>query len=362
MNTEERLPAGIIDPHIHLWDPYTTRRAKSGLARLLRHTPINPRSLLWTVPQADREFAGDPTHLLRPYLPADYRTDAGGIPVDSVVHIEAGWPLREHLDAVGETRWVTSLPFGRDGNVELGALVVHVDPRWPDAGQVLDAHLEASSLVRGIRLSASHHPDRGVRNFADDEGLLCSPDLLRGFAAVAERNLSMELWCYAHQLPDALSLVGEYPESTFVLDHYATPVGAFGPRGRAVGRTAAERAAQLDRWRDDIAALAAHPNVVAKHSGLGMPVLGAERRDPLTPSTVSQLTDVAAPLIRHLHDTFGVDRTMWASNFPIDKPGLTLPATLRIVTDVLGSDADPTKLLRDVARATYRIAEPTSPS
>ena len=48
------------------------------------------------------------------------------------------------------------------------------------------------------------------------------------------------------------------------------------------------------------------------------------------------MIDHVAPLIRHVHDVFGSDRTMWASNFPIDKPELTLPATLRLITDALG--------------------------
>ena len=351
-------PSGIIDPHIHQWDPLTTRRAKSGTARLLRFLPTIPRALRWTVPQADREFVGNPAHVLRPYLPADYRRDAAELPVLAVVHIEAAWPARKPMDTVAETRWLTTLPFGRDSNPGLGAIIAHVDPRWPDVAAVLDGHLEASPLVRGIRLSATHHPDPGVRDFADAPNVLSSRAFLNGFAAVAARDLSMEIWCYDHQLTDTLTLVTEYPETTFVLNHYATPVGAFGPRGRGVGRTAYERTAQLDAWRENVAALAEHPNVVAKHSGLGMPVLGGERRRPLTAASVGELVDRAAPLIRHLHDCFGSDRTMWASNYPIDKPGLTLGATLQIVTQVLGSDAKTTKLLHDVARATYRIAAP----
>ncbi|MFC5731271.1 MULTISPECIES: amidohydrolase family protein [Nocardioides] len=194
-----------------------------------------------------------------------------------------------------------------------------------------------------------------MRDFADGPHVLKSRTFLRGFTAVADRGLSMEIWCYDHHLPDALTLVTEYPETTFVLNHYATPVGLFGPRGRRVGRTADQRAAQLDAWRKNVAALADHPNVVAKHSGLGMPVLGGEHSRPISAASVGEIVDRAAPLIRHLHDCFGSDRTMWASNYPIDKPGLTLPATLRVVTDVLGSDADIRKLTHDVASSVYRI-------
>ena len=311
----------------------------------------------WVASRADREFIGHPHHVLKPYLPADHRTDAAEVPVATIVHIESEWQGDARRVVVDETRWLTTLPFGQDGAPALGALVVHVDPRFDDAGAILDEHLEVSPLVRGVRCVAAHHPDPGVRDFADQPHLLSDPAFVKGFAAIAERRLSFEIWCFAHQLPDAFTLAQEYPETTFVLDHYATPVGLLGPRGKTAGRTAQERSTLLAAWREDVAALAALPNVVAKHSGLGMPLLGSNRSRPLAADDVSEMTDQVAPLIRHVHDIFGADRTMWASNFPIDKAELTLPATLRLVTDVLGSDTDLTKLVRDVARRVYHIRE-----
>jgi predicted TIM-barrel fold metal-dependent hydrolase len=350
------LPDGIIDPHIHQWDPFSTPSRVAREARLLRRVQRIPRWIARLQPQANREFVGEPHHVLKPYLPGDYRRDAGSLPVSSVVHIEASYPAPQHLDTVDETRWVTSLPWQRDGAPQLAALVVHVDPRWTDAAAVLDAHLEASDRVRGVRCSGANHPDRGVLSFSDRPHLLADPDFVRGFAAIAERGLSFEVWVHAHQLPDAVALATEYPQTTFVFDHYATPVGIFGPRGRSTGRTARERVDLLARWRDDVAALAQLPNVVAKHSGLGMPMLGASPRRPITPATVGEVLDRCAPLIRHVHEVFGAQRTMWASNFPIDKPVHTIPASLELVTSALGSDADLDLLLRDVARRTYRLA------
>ncbi len=349
-------PDGIIDPHIHQWDPLATERVQSKEARLLRALPRIPRFMGVVAAKADREFIGHPHHVLKPYLPNTYRADAGSVPVRTVVHIEAEWPAEErHLDSVGETGWLTSLPFGRDGAPDLGAIVVAADPRWPDVGDVLDAHLAASPLVRGVRSKAAQHPDPGVRDFAEGPGLWRQPEYLKGFAAIADRNLSFELWCYAHQLPDATGLVREYPETTFVLDHYATPVGLFGQRGQ-VGRTERERAGILAKWRDDVAALAELPNVVAKHSGLGMPLLGVSPRKPRGIQSLDVLADQWGPVVRHLHDVFGAERAMWASNFPMDKATVTLPASVAVLLAVLGADAEPDLLFRDVAARTYRIA------
>jgi predicted TIM-barrel fold metal-dependent hydrolase len=351
------LPEGIIDPHIHQWDPLTTERIQSKEARLFRALPRVPRILGAVAPKVDREFIGHPHHVLKPYLPETYLRDAGSVPVKHVVHIEAEWPVgHRHLDVVGETEWLAGLPFGRDGAPGLGAIVVSADPRWPDVADVLDAHLAASSLVRGVRSKASHHPDPGVRDFVEVPGLWRQAAYIGGFAAISERGLSFELWCYAHQLPDALPLLREYPETTFVLNHYGTPVGLFGPRGRDTGRTEAERNTMLERWRDDIAALAAFPNVVAKHSGLAMPILGGEPRKPRGVESVAVLADRWGPLIDHLQDVFGAERTMWASNYPMDKPGVTIPASIAVLREVLGPHADLQLLLHDVAARTYRIA------
>lgn len=349
-------PDGIIDPHIHQWDPITTKRVQSKEARLVRALPRIPRFMGAVASKADREFVGHPHHVLKPYLPETYRGDAASVPVQKVVHVEADWPAEKPLDSVGEFEWLVTLPFGRDGSPELGAIVVNADPRWPDVGAVLDAHVAASPLVRGVRSKAAHHPDPGVRSFAEGAGLWRDSEYIKGFAAIAERGLSFELWCYAHELPDAIGLVREYPETTFVLDHYGTPVGLFGPRGEQTARTGSERSALLDRWRDDVAALAEFPNVVAKHSGLGMPVLGDSPRKQFGVESVGLLADRWGPLIRHLHDAFGANRTMWASNFPIDKATVTIPASVAVLLDVLGADADPDLLLRDVAARTYRIA------
>jgi L-fuconolactonase len=343
-------PTRVIDPHIHQWDPFTTPRHSSGKAKLLRPLPRVPRLFGRLASRAEREFIGEPQALMKPYLPMDYRRDAGSLPVATVVHVEAAWVGEDLMSSVDETRWIAQLPFGEDGAPELGAIVVHADPRWPDVGRVLDAHLEASPLVRGARHSLAHHPGK-VLSFEHDPQALASQALLKGFAAIAERGLSFELWVYGHQLPLVLALIEEYPETTFVLDHYATPVGIFGPRGGSDQ----DRGALLASWQEDIAEVAAHRNVVAKHSGLGMPVLGGNPRRQVTESSLAQITDRAAPLVRHLHDCFGSERTMWASNYPMDRPVMSIPATAKVLLDVLGSDAEPQLLFHDVAQRTYRL-------
>lgn len=345
----------VIDPHIHQWDPYSTPREISLPAKITRRVPALYGPITRLVPKADREFIGDARYVLAPYLPLDYLADAATVDVEAVVHVEAAWHGKGPLGSVGETRWVAGLPFAVGGAPKLGAIVVRADPSVLGVGALLDAHLAASDLVHGVRCSGAHHDDPGVRSWTKRAGLLASADFLRGFAEIASRGLSFEAWVYSHQLPDVAALAAEYPATTIVLNHYATPVGAFGPRGSSTGYTNADRAAILARWHDDIAAVAAAPNVVAKQSGMGMPVLGL----PTPPSGSSvpraQLRDAIAPLVIRTAEVFGADRTIWASNFPIDKPNVSLPMSVELLLEILGDSAVPEKLLRTNAARVYRI-------
>lgn len=316
---------------------------------MIRRAPLVGPVLMRTFPRAGRDFAGDLQYLLNTYLPGDYQVDAAPVQVEVVVHIEAGWQAKRPIDNVGETRWVSSLQFGADGAPELGAIVVHADPSAPGIADVLDAHFAASPLVRGVRYVAAHSPDRGIADFVKRPNELSEPAFLRGFAAVAERGLSFEIWLYAHDLPSAVKLAGEYPDTTFVLDHYATPLGALAPCGRHTGTTPADRTEILARWRADIDELAALPNVTAKHSGLGMPVLG------LGPLPREQFRDLVAPLVTHLDRAFGPERTFWSSNYPIDKPNIGLPDSIWALRQILGDRFDEDRMLRDNARRVYRI-------
>lgn len=340
----------VIDAHIHQWNPFTTPRVTSGPAKAIRRAPFLRPVLLKVFPSATREFVGDPQYLLRPYLPADYHEDGERAHVTTVVHVEAGWHGTGPLGPVGETQWLSSLPFGQNAAPTLGAIVAYADPSTAEIADLLDAHLRANPLVHGIRCMGAHSDDPGVMNWAPQAHWLTQPTFLRGFSAVAERGLSFDAWVYAHQLPDVQQLAGEYPETTIVLDHYATPVGVLGPRGKHTGGSESERREILQRWRDDISALAALPNVVAKHSGIGMPVLGAD------PMPREQLRDAVAPLIAHLDREFGTDRTFWSSNFPIDKPNVSLADSIWILRQVLGDRFDEDRLLRENARRVYRVA------
>ncbi|MEU7768367.1 amidohydrolase family protein [Nocardia sp. NPDC049190] len=349
----------IVDAHIHQWDPFTTPRDFSAVAKLLRLLPVPVDVAKRLAPRRDREFAGDPVPYLHPYLPFDYRADAGNAPIETIAHIEVEWSEQGPFGKVGETAWVAGLPL--HSAPRLGAILAGGDPAAPEFAALLDAHLAASPLVRGIRAGVAHHPDRGVRSFTDIEFRLTTKEFLNGFAQLAERGLSFEAWVYSHAIPDVTALAERYPEVPIVLNHLGTPAGVFGAVGKHTGTNPGLRRQLLVRWRDDLAAVAAQPNVVAKVSGLMMPILGhpVPRRGVATP--VPELLDRIGPLLGHALDVFGADRLIWGSNFPVDKPitsiANSIEAVATAVTDHGGGKPELERIFRTTAQRVYRIAE-----
>jgi L-fuconolactonase len=349
------VPA-IVDGHVHQWDPFTTPREASKFAPVYRRVPSLFEWLMPVLVSRDKlDLVRTAAHVARPYLPSTYAadaagvTEAAGVPVESVVHVQVGWLG----DPVDESRWVQSLPFGQEGAPALAAVVAEADPREPQVGEVLDRHAGASDRLRGIRFMGAWHPDPQVVRFADQEGLLRSPAFLRGFAAVAERGLTFDAYVYSHQLGDVATLAEEYPETTIVLDHYAPPVGWLGPMGRSTGRTQQDRDRILATWHEGIERVAAHTNVVAKHSGLAFPMLGM----PTGRWSRQQVVDALAPLVMPTTELFGAERLIFGSNFPMDKPIADLPVVVGGLLDLLAPYGEEVLrgTFRDNARRVYRL-------
>jgi len=214
---------------------------------------------------------GDYSTLRRPYLPADYFADAGRHRVVKTVYVETEWDPR---DPVGEMRYVRKL------RGESGFPTVAVAQAWLDRDD-LAATLEELArfdFVRGIR----HKPRPGQM------------DDLRwraGFAHLTRLGLRFDLQAPWAQLDEAARLARDFPVARIILNHTGLP---------------ADRSRDgLAGWKKALQALAACPNAALKISGLGVPG---------QPWTVPANREIVLAAI----DAFGVERAMFASNFPVD--------------------------------------------
>ena len=345
----------IIDPHVHLWDPRTTPRQITPLVKLLGRFPnVLERVGRALTPTPLVEFVGDTQYVMNAHLPADFRADVGHHQVEGIVHVEAGWTARGTLGPVGETQWLDRLdepPLG---------IVAHAVVDDPVALEAqLDGHSIASGRLRGVRDILAAHPDKRVHTWTDPSRI--GSDALRvGLGTLAERGLTFEAWCYSNQLGELARLADDVPMTTMVLDHMGTPVGLAGPHG-GQGETEADRAQILDDWHAGLVAVAEHRNVHCKLSGLLMPICGFGFHERDTKPSVGEVVDALGPHVLFGIETFGVERCMFASNFPMDKVSVDYEvlwdAFLQIIANA-GLDAtQQAALLAGNAAALYRLEE-----
>ncbi|MCX5317026.1 amidohydrolase [Streptomyces sp. NBC_00154] len=134
----------------------------------------------------------------------------------------------------------------------------------------------------GIRHQVQQEPD---------PRWLCRPDVRRGLEAVGAAGLAFDLLVTPPQLAAAVETVRDLPGVRFVLDHGGKPEIADG---------------RVEPWRTAIAELGAAPNVAVKLSGLTTEAdHGSWTVDQLRPYTETLL------------DSFGPDRVMFGSDWPV---------------------------------------------
>ncbi len=346
----------MIDPHVHLWDPRNNPRLVTPLVKLLGSAPrVMNFAAKYAFPKEAIRFFRTPEHATKNYLPADFDADCGHHPVAGLVYVEASWEEKGPLGPVGETRWVESLRASGRGRVE--AIVAHADlSLGRDVRPVLQAHLDASPRVRGIRDMLAWHASRDVMDFNAQPGRSASPAWRAGFECLSEFGLSFDAFCYDTQLGEIAALARAYPEQPIMLCHMGGPVGIGGPYGD-VGQTPRERSNVLARWRDGMERVAACPNVQLKLSGLAMPICGFDFGGRASPPGTAEVVDAFAPLLEFAIDTFGVDRCSFASNFPVEKASLSYAQMVDVFQEVVAtrSQSDRRALFRDNAARFYRI-------
>jgi len=352
----------IIDPHVHLWDPRTTPRQVSPLVRLFGRWPsLVERLARMATPQPLVDFVGATDYVLNAHLPADFRADVGHHDVQGIVHVEADWSARGVLGPVGETRWLDRLD---DPPLAIVGHAVIDDAATLEAQ--LDGHSAASGRLRGIRDSMAAHPDERVHSWTE-ASRLGSDETRAGVAALGERQLTFEAWCYSNQLDELADLAADVPMTSIMLDHIGTPVGVGGPYG-GVGETAAERERICDAWYAGLERVAANPNVHCKLSGLLMPICGFgyhERRAGGDAPSHAEVVDALAPHILQAISTFGPERCMFASNFPMDKVSISYEQLFDVFFEIAGSAGlspeQEAALFADNAVAFYRLVDTERP-
>lgn len=349
----------IVDPHIHQWDLLNTPRILSPVKKLLGWNHwLYEKALLLGAKKCDRDYVGLVDHVAYDYLPANYRQDAAHLNVSHIVHVEAEWQHKAGLGPAEETAWVDRLfkQAERDTGIALGASVGYVEFEKPSIRALLQAHQTASLKCRGVRQMLAFDNDKGIMRFCQTPGLTRQTQWLKGFELLDEFEMSFDAWFFHHQLDELNVLAKRFPNTQFILCHMGTPIGLGGPFA-SYGHTGAERDRILNVWKEGIARVAENPNVVVKLSGFFMPVVGWGFHQREQAVSMMDVIERFQPMLRYVLECFGVERAMFASNFPMDKVSMSLQTLYSVYWALVDdlSDAQKALLFRDNAKRIYKI-------
>ncbi|PKB78208.1 MAG: amidohydrolase [SAR202 cluster bacterium Io17-Chloro-G9] len=281
---EPELP--ICDPHHHFWD-YRTERVP--YQRYLLHE-----------------------------LAADINS---GHNVRSTVFVEARSMYRtdgpEELRPVGEVEFVQGLAAasasglygpGRAAAAIIGRADLKLGQRVEPVLEAL--HAASPNRFRGIRHSVGWdpHPDVPSR---EAEGVLASEQYRAGAEVLARMGLCLETGVMFPQLPELAEFAKALPGLTIILNHIGglMRTGPYGGRDEEV----------MSTWRSGINSVAICPNVIIKLGGIGMPRYGFDWHTRDQPIGSEELSESMAPFMNHCIEQFGPGRSMFESNFPVDK-------------------------------------------
>lgn len=246
----------------------------------------------------------------RPFDAAAYRAESAGWNVDKFVNVAA---------ATGQCSVDETLELDRRADAGDGphAIIGGLPPT--------DGIGEAIALI-DRQMAASRF--RGVRPMGGLDRPVPPPEVL---AALQERALVFEVMAHPDRLIDAAVALAGFDELSVVVEHAGWPRD--------------DTSEEWRRWREGMDALAGlGPHVHCKLSGLAMP-FGSVGADALE------------PWFEYAIETFGAERCMFASNFPVDSVHGTfdeLYSTFCEVTAGLG-DAARDRMFAANAERVYRI-------
>jgi predicted TIM-barrel fold metal-dependent hydrolase len=291
----------VIDTHHHIW----LRKDVGWLA-----DPPIPRMF------------GDYFGIRRDYPVEEFINDVKPQGVTKSVHVTAMWGLGKALE---ETCWLQSVadkhgfPHGIVSNIDLAGV---------EAEAALKAQKQFPNL-RGVRQMLYWDTDP-VRQGAPRADFCNSPDFRRGFALLEKYGLHFELQVYAGQVAHAIELIRAFPGVKMILVH--------------AGMLTSHTQAAIDQWRAALTMMAAFPNLHVKISGLGMYSSGV---------TLPR----ARQVIRDVIQIFGPERTIYGSNFPLEKLHASYADFFHAYRTVLSEypEIDQRKVFHDNAVGFYRL-------
>ena len=265
-----------IDSHMHLWD-------------------MSTGSYPWLMEPEEKELPfAKIEDLAVDYRLSEYQQDTSATELAGFVHVEAAWDPK---DPTAETKWLSSALEGIDTPY---SLVAHANLLNENFQDVLAEHRSLSNRVVGIRQILNFHKDPKY-TFTDNPEIALNKTWRKNFAHLGDQGMGFDLQIFADQADVAAQLARDFPQTRMTINHFLMPIDF--------------DKADVELWKIEMAKLAKYENIAIKLSGLYM------YHRNWSKAMLNTLIDTALEL-------FTPERTMWGSNFPVDRQFVTLEKLL----------------------------------
>jgi L-fuconolactonase len=254
---------------------------------------IDSHQHFWMYDPARHAWIDESMGLLkRDFLPEDLASELGANGMDASIAVQADQSEEETLFLL---------------NLAERARGVAGVVGWTD--------LASPRIEERLRFFSQYRKLCGFRHVVQSEpdDFMLRPEFMRGISRLLEFGFAYDMLIYPKQLPAAIELAGRFPGQRFVVDHLAKP--EIKTKG-------------ISDWAARISDIARNPNVYCKLSGL---VTEADWRG-WTPADFDAYLDV-------VFETFGVDRLMFGSDWPVCLLAGSYEQVRRIVEDYVDRNA-----------------------
>lgn len=206
----------------------------------------------------------------RDFLPSDLAPILAANNVDACIAVQADQSIKE----------TDFLLHSAANNDFVAGVVGWLDLCSDELEESLD-HYSKNKYLKGLRHIVQ----------AEKNDFLLRKDFQNGIRQIGQHGLTYDLLVFPQQLEAAVTLVKDFPDQQFILDHIAKPKVSDG----------------VDvKWKQDIQSLAECENVYCKVSGMV-----TEAHD------YNWDIHTFTPFLDEIVASFGVDRLMYGSDWPV---------------------------------------------
>ncbi len=276
---------------------------------------IDTHQHLWDLDQFPYSWTNDHPAFRRNFNLDDYMAATTGLELVKSVLVEADVD-EPYIRA--ETEHMLSL--AEDPETVITGVIAAARPEYDNFPEDLKA-ITGRPGLKGIRRVLHTQPDY----------LAVTTTFIENIRSLADFGLTFDICVRSRQMAQANSLIRECPEVQFILDHCGNPDLNGG---------------NLAEWRERIAEAAMLPNVTCKVSGIVVNTAGPDW-------TIDDLR----PAVDHVIGSFGWDRVMFGSDWPV----CTLTSTCRrwveavcVITEQAGEE-NRRKLFYENAMRVYNL-------